>query len=104
MFLVIGPLASLGGSWLASFSPSSKRFILKSASSNGERSATLKVELTLYSPGKSILQALLLIFSTTRNGLSPHGCNLFFLCKGNLSFRKCTQTQSPLRNWMSFLP
>src|SRR2546421_6705332 len=54
MFLVIGPLASLGGSWLTSFSPSSKRFVLKSASSNGERSETLKVELTLYSPGKSI--------------------------------------------------
>jgi hypothetical protein len=65
---VIGPFGTCNGSllvflgWSTSSPLSSKRFDLESKSmSNNVRSTTLKVALTPYSPGRSILYALSLI-------------------------------------------
>jgi hypothetical protein len=79
--------------WSTSSPLSSKGFNLESKSvSNNVRLATLKVALTPYSPGRSILYALSLILSKTWNGPSPRGCNFDFLWLGSHSLRMCTQT------------
>jgi hypothetical protein len=82
--------------WFTSSPLSSKGFDLESKSvSNNVGSATLKVALTPYSLGRSILYALSLILSKTWNGPSPRGYNFDFLWLGNRSLRMCTQTQLP---------
>jgi len=99
---VIGPFGTCNGfllvflGWSTESPLSLKGFDLKSKHvSNKVQSTTLKVALTQYSLGRSILYALSLILSKTWNEPSSWGCNFDFFWLGNRSLRICTQTQSP---------
>jgi len=101
MLLVIGTLAR----GVSSSPPSWEAFDLKSRGSSFSscsksptkrvRSQTLKVALTSYSHGNSSLYALLLILWSTLKGPSPWKLSLYFLCFGNLSLLKWSQTLFP---------
>lgn len=68
------------------------------------RSLILKVAFNAYSLGISNLDVLSLILLRTWKWPSLRGLSLDFLCLGNISLRKWSQTQSPSSNMTSLFP